>query len=124
MSFEREGRASLWVCPAPLDAIPESFLAAGDAALCWLWTDYGIAVDGAFTENWSADRRPAPVAEVLAALHGAETFLPTAVRRARALGVERISFALGLYDFEYEARSGGDSRWLRYLGAFDYAGAT
>ncbi|MEM9696235.1 MAG: hypothetical protein AAGA56_27060 [Myxococcota bacterium] len=126
VSFARPGCVSLFVSEVPVEGISAGFLEGTDALLMWLFVDFGIAIDGAYSTHWTPHRQPGPLASLFADLHGADAFSERAIADAGRRGIAEASFALALYDLAFTPAAlrlapdyTGRSAFLRFLGAYD-----
>lgn len=125
-SFDRPERVSLWLCTVPLHGVPDAYLEGAPEVLAWLFVEFGIAVDGAFSTNYTVDREPSDLRELLLPLHGSEGFVDVACVEASQASIEGASFVIGLYDVAYEPEALGLPRpcgtpMLAFLGSYPYA---
>lgn len=101
-TFARPGHVSLWLSTVSLAGVPDGYLEGAPEVLAWLFVDFGVAVDGAFSTNYTADHELGSLRELLEPLHESERFIDAALSEAAAQGVERASFVLGLYELDYD----------------------
>ncbi|MEZ4446051.1 MAG: hypothetical protein R3B72_43645 [Polyangiaceae bacterium] len=122
------GMVSVWVTTVPLHGIHDDFLEGGDAVLCWLLVDFGVAVDGAFSTSFTPNRELERLVDLLEPLHGSEVFAQPLIADLTASGIGEASFAIALYDIEVDlAALGHDgppgslgTPYLTYAGAYPY----
>lgn len=124
-SFARHDYVSLWLSIVSLTGVPDGYLDGAPEVLAWLFVDFGVAVDGAFSTNYTADREPHGLHELLGPLYQSEGFSSAALDRARERGIDRASFVLGLYDLDYDPSRVGlptpcGTPALTFLGSFRY----
>jgi hypothetical protein len=105
--------------------VHDGYLEGAPEVLAWLFVDFAVAVDGAFSTNYTSDREPTSIRELLLPLHGSEGFVDAASADAVSVGLERASFVIGLYDFDYQPETLGLPRpcgtpMLAYLGSYPY----
>ncbi|MEQ9325545.1 MAG: hypothetical protein RIF41_40645 [Polyangiaceae bacterium] len=122
-TFARSGHVSLWLSTVPLVGVPDGYLDGAPEVLAWLFVDFGVAVDGAFSTNYAADRQAGPLRPLLEPLHESERFIDAALAEADARGLDEASFVLGLYDLDYDPTRVGlpidcGTPSLRFLGSF------
>lgn len=121
--FNRPGYVSLWLSRASLVGVPDGYLDGAPEVLAWLFVDFGVAVDGAFSTNYTADHEVGPLRALLDPLHASESFADAAIVEAETRGLGEASFVIGLYDVDFDpARLGPEvSRGtpaLTFLGSF------
>jgi hypothetical protein len=126
-TFARPGYVSLWLSTVSLAEVPEGYLEGAPEVLAWLFVEFGVAVDGAFSTNYTADHEPGRLRELIDPLHASEGFVEEAVSAAASRDLERASFVLGLYDLDYLPRVAGldepcGTPALTFLGSFRYEG--
>jgi len=124
-SFAHLGRVSLWLSTVSLGEVPDGYLEGAPEVLAWLFVDFGVAVDGAFSTNYTDDHELGDLRPLLEPLHASEAFVDEAVTDGAACGLGRASFVIALYDLAYEPERLGLSPHpgtpeLRYLGSYGY----
>ena len=126
-TFARAGHVSLWLSTVSLAGVPDGYLDGAPEVLAWLFVDFGVAVDGAFSTNYTRDHEPGAVRALLDPLHASEGFVEDAVAAAEARGLVEASFVLALYDLAYDPEAMGlDDAFpggpaLTFLGSFGFA---
>jgi hypothetical protein len=114
-----EGWVSLWVSLDPLIGVPHAYLEGGDELFAWLDVEFGVAIDGAFSTNFTRHGDLVALERLLSPLVGADAFGQAAQAEARRRGWQHFSFVVALYDLRHEPPEGDDgSDQLRFLGAF------
>lgn len=123
MSFEKVGRVSLWYSTTAYDAIPDSYFDEDEQGLCaWAHHYQTGQYDHDNLETNGAESGLVSAHRAIGECSYSADFADEAAAAIKALGAEKVSWVILLFDFDYQLPNGvaAADKYVEFVGSFAY----